>query len=118
MTSQGQRFVNRVSDTDWAEVVTPEGERMTVGHLHDVSPGGLSVELPRPLPQGAPVRVRLSKVTRDVLRRFELSGTVVHVESTGPQFVHGIRFVAMTEAERNALTDYLCQVEYQHRVMS
>ena len=110
-----QRLGNRVPDTDWAEVVSyPGGETLALGHLKDVSEGGLSLDLPLCLQPGAKVLVKLSRMTpTGLLRHFLFTGTVMHVESSGQGCVHGIKFNDMSAAERTALTDYLCQVEYR-----
>lgn len=111
-----QRSANRIPDTDWAEVLAfPEGGSMALGHLKDVSEGGISVDLPQCLCPGTKVRVKLSHMTTaGLLRHYEFKGTVVHVETSGQGCVHGIKFNDdMTPAERTALTDYLCHVEYR-----
>ena len=110
-----QRFANRLPDTDWAEVSSsPDGKSLTLGHLKDVSDGGLSLDLPLCLQPGTKVLVKLSRMSpTGVLRHFQFTGTVMHVESSGQGCVHGIKFNDMSAAERTALTDYLCQVEYR-----
>ncbi len=115
MTDQAHRLENRIPDRDWAEVISyPDGKTLAVGHLQDVSPGGLSLDLPQCLLPGTKIQVKLSKLTHGgVLRHFFFKGTVVHVESAGQGCVHGIKFNEMAEAERTALTDYLCEVEYR-----
>jgi hypothetical protein len=116
MASASHRSVNRIPDTDWAEVLSrPGGHSLGVGHLKDISEGGLSVELPACLPPGLRVEVRLSTLTSDVLRHYTVSGVVTHAETAGTGCVHGIKFQPLTQDERTALTDYLCQVEYHHR---
>jgi hypothetical protein len=111
-----QRSANRIPDTDWAEVLAyPGGESLALGHLKDVSGGGISLDLPQCLPQGTKVRVKLSHMTHGgLLKHFQFTGTVVHVEMSGQGCMHGIKFSDdMPQAERTALTDYLCQVEYR-----
>ena len=111
-----QRSANRIPDTDWAEVLScPGGESLALGHLKDVSDGGISLDLPQNLQRGVKVQVKLSRMTRGgLLRHFQFTGTVVHVETSGQGSVHGVKFSAdMPRAERTALTDYLCQVEYR-----
>ena len=111
-----QRSANRIPDTDWAEVLSyPGGESLTLGHLKDVSEGGISLDLPQCLQRGAKVQVKLSHMTHSgLLRHFQFTGTVMHVETSGQGCVHGIKFSDdMPQAERTALTDYLCQVEYR-----
>ena len=116
MASASHRSMNRIPDTDWAEVLSvADGQSQAVGHLRDISEGGLSVELPVCLPQGMRVKVRLSTLTSGVLHQYEVTGSVMHVETTGSGCVHGIRFQPLTKVEQTALTDYLCQVEYHHR---
>lgn len=118
MTDQqaSHRSANRIPGTDWAEVLSdPGGESLALGHLKDVSEGGISLDLPHCLQKGAKVQVKLSHMTHGgMLRHFQFTGTVVHVETSGQGCVHGIKFSdGMTQAERMALTDYLCQVEYR-----
>ena len=111
-----QRSANRIPDTDWAEVLSdPGGESLALGHLKDVSEGGISLDLPQCLQRGAKVQVKLSHMTHGgVLRHFQFTGTVMHVETSGQGCAHGIKFNdAMAPTERMALTDYLCQVEYR-----
>lgn len=116
MASTGHRLVNRIPDTDWAEVLScSDGQSLAVGHLKDVSEGGLSVELPVCLPPGLRVKVRLSTLTDGVLHHYTVTGTVRHAEVSGAGCVHGIKFEPLTRVEQLALTDYLCQVEYHHR---
>ncbi|MEK7293459.1 MAG: PilZ domain-containing protein, partial [Nitrospirota bacterium] len=68
MASASHRSVNRIPDSDWAEVLAcSDGQSLAVGHLKDVSEGGLSVELPVCLTSGIKVKVRLSTLTCDVL---------------------------------------------------
>jgi hypothetical protein len=117
MASASHRSVNRIPDTDWAEVLScQDGQSLAVGHLKDVSEGGLSVELPVCLAPGMRVKVRLSTLTSDVLHHHTVTGVVTHAEASGTGCVHGIRFEPLTRVEQMALTDYLCQVEYHHRV--
>ena len=117
MASASHRSVNRIPDTDWAEILScPGGESLAVGHLKDVSEGGLSVELPVCLVPGTQVKVRLSTLTSDVLQHYTVTGAVTHTETSGEGCVHGIKFEPLTRGEQMALTDYLCQVEYHHRV--
>ena len=111
-----QRSANRIPDADWAEVLSyPGGESLALGHLKDVSEGGISLDLPQNLQRGVKVQVKLSRMTHGgVLRHFQFTGTVVHVETSGQGCMHGIKFNDdMTPAERTALTDYLCQVEHR-----
>jgi len=111
-----QRAANRILDTDWAEVFAhPDGESLALGHLKDVSEGGISLDLPKCLQRDMKVLVRLSHMTHGgLLRHFQFAGTVVHVETSGQGCAHGIKFSDdMTWAERTALTDYLCQVEFR-----
>ena len=116
MASASHRSVNRIPDTDWAEVLSiSDGQSLAVGHLKDVSEGGLSVELPVCLVPGTQVKVRLSTLTSDVLHHYTVTGSVMHTETSGEGCVHGIRFEPLTKLEQVALTDYLCQVEYHHR---
>jgi hypothetical protein len=116
MASASHRSVNRIPDTDWAEVLsTSDGQSLAVGHLKDVSEGGLSVELPVCLVPGAQVKVRLSTLTSGVLHHYAVTGLVTHTEASGVGCVHGIKFELLTKGEQAALTDYLCQVEYHHR---
>ncbi len=117
MASASHRSVNRIPDTDWAEILScSDGQSLAVGHLNDVSEGGLSVELPVCLAPGMKVKVRLSTLTRDVLHQYTVTGAVMHRETSGEGCVHGIKFEPLTQVEQMALTDYLCQVEYHHRV--
>lgn len=116
MASAGFRLANRIPDTDWAEVLSSDGRSLAVGHLKDISEGGLSVELPVCLPPGMQVKIRLSTVTDGVLHRYTVTGTIRHAEASGAGCVHGIKFEPSTRVEEMALTDYLCQVEYHHRV--
>jgi len=119
MASASHRSVNRIPDTDWAEVLsTSDGQSLAVGHLKDVSEGGLSVELPVCLMPGAQVKVRLSTLTSGVLHHYAVTGLVTHAEALGAGCVHGIKFEPLTRVEQIALTDYLCQVEYHHRAAS
>jgi len=116
MASASHRSVNRIPDTDWAEVLSPSGgQSLAVGHLNDVSEGGLSVELPVCLAPGSQVKVRLSTLTSGVLHQYTVTGMVTHAEASGTGCVHGIKFESLTRVEQMALTDYLCQVEYHHR---
>ena len=111
-----QRSANRIPDPDWAEVLsTPGGEFLALGHLKDVSGGGISLDLPQCLLKGAKVQVKLSHMTPvGLLRHFQFTGTVAHVETSGQGCLHGIKFSdGMTQAERMALTDYLSLVEYR-----
>jgi hypothetical protein len=117
MASASHRSVNRIPDTDWAEVLScSDGQSLAVGHLKDVSEGGLSVELPVCLQPGTRVRIRLSTLTSGVLHQYTVTGSVTHAETSGSGCAHGIKFEPLTRVERMALTDYLCQVEYHHRV--
>lgn len=117
MASASHRSVNRIPDTDWAEILScSNGQSLAVGHLKDVSEGGLSVELPVCLVPGMQVKVRLSTLTRDMLHQYTVTGAVMHSETSGEWCVHGIKFEPLTRDEQIALTDYLCQVEYHHRV--
>lgn len=117
MASASHRSVNRIPDTDWAEVLScSDGQSLAVGHLKDISEGGLSVELPLCLSPGMRVKVKLSTLTSGVLHHYSVTGTVTHAETSGAGCVHGIKFEPLTHAEQMALTDYLCQVEYHHRV--
>jgi len=119
MTDHGCRFDHRVPDTDWAEVLShPDRRSLAVGHLKDVGEGGLSLQLPLCLPPGSRVHVKLSRMTSGVLRHFEFAGTVVHVETSGQGYTHGVKFGEMTPAQQAAVTDYLCQVEWQYRMAS
>ena len=118
MTDQrtSQRATNRIPDTDWAEVLSyPGGESLALGHLKDVSEGGILLDLPQCLQRGAKVQVKLSHMAHSgLLRHFQFGGTVVHVEMSGGGCLHGIKFNDdMTPVERTALTDYLCQVEHR-----
>lgn len=111
-----QRAANRIPDTDWAEVLSyPGSKSLALGHLKDVSEGGISVDLPQRLPPDTKVQVKLSHMTpAGLLRHYEFNGTVVHVEMSGEGCLHGIKFSDdMTQTERMALTDYLCQVEWR-----
>ena len=111
-----QRSVNRIPDPDWAEVLSaPGGEFLALGHLKDVSGGGISLDLPQCLPKDAKVLVKLSHMTRvGLLRHFQFAGTVAHIETSGQGNLHGIKFSdGMTQTERMALTDYLSLVEYR-----
>ena len=110
-----QRLTNRIQDADWAEVLSyPGGESLALGHLKDVSEGGISLDLPKHLSPGTLIQVKLSRMTHGgLLRHFQFTGTVVHVEEPGEGCVHGIKFASMTPAERTALTEYLCHVEHQ-----
>ncbi len=119
MASASHRLDNRIQDTDWVEVLScPDGHSLAVGHLKNVSEGGVSVELPVCLTPGMQVTLRLSTLTRDVLHHHTVTGMVTHAEASGTGCVHGIKFEPLTRVERMALTDYLCQVEYHHRVAS
>ena len=119
MASAGHRSVNRIPDTDWAEILScSDGQSLAIGHLKDVSEGGLSVELPVSLVPGIQVKVRLSTLTRDVLHQYTVTGAIMHSEMSGEGCIHGIKFEPLTRVEQMALTDYLCQVEYHHRVAS
>lgn len=116
MASASHRSVNRVPDTDWAEVLScSDGQSLAVGHLKDISEGGLSVELPLCLLPGMRVAVKLSTLTSGVLHQYTVTGTVTHAETWGAGCVHGIKFGPLSHVEQMALTDYLCQVEYHHR---
>ena len=111
-----QRSANRIPDADWTEVLSdPGGEFLALGHLKDVSGGGISLDLPPCLPEGAKVQVKLSHMTPvGLLRHFQFAGTVAHAETSGEGCLHGIKFSeGMTQAERMALTDYLSSVEYR-----
>jgi hypothetical protein len=110
-----QRLANRLPDTDWAEVISfPGGESLALGHLKDISVGGLSLDLPLCLRPDAKVQVKLSRMSSSgLIRHFTFTGTVVHVETSGQGCLHGIKFGDMTQAEHTALMDYLCQVEYR-----
>lgn len=111
-----QRSANRIPDADWTEVLSdPGGEFLALGHLKDVSGGGISLDLPQCLPEGAKVQVKLSHMTPvGLLRHFQFAGTVAHAETSGEGCLHGIKFSeGMTQAERMALTDYLSSVEYR-----
>lgn len=114
------RLDNRLPDTDWAEVASyPEGQTLAVGHLRDISAGGLSLDLPVCLVPGARIRVSLSRLSPSgLLQHFHFHGRVVHAEPLGFGCVHGVRFTDLTEAEKTALLDYLCQVERQYRAAS
>ena len=114
-----QRSANRIPDADWTEVLSdPGGEFLALGHLKDVSGGGISLDLPQCLPKGVKVQVKLSHMTPvGLLRHFQFTGTVAHVETSGEGCLHGIKFSdGMTQAERMALTDYLSSVEYRPEV--
>lgn len=116
MASTSHRSVFRIPDTDWAEVQSvTDGQSLAVGHLNDISEGGLSVELPVCLTPGMKVRVRLSTLTSGVMHQYAVTGLVTHAEASGTGCVHGIQFAPLTPVEQTALTDYLCQVEYHHR---
>jgi hypothetical protein len=116
MASASHRSVNRIPDTDWAEVLSASDEQsLAVGHLKDIGEGGLSIALPVCLMPGTQVKVRLSTLTRDVLHQYTVTGAVMHTETSGEGCVHGIKFEPLTRVEQMALTDYLCQVEYHHR---
>lgn len=117
MASASHRSVNRIPDTDWAEVLSgSDGQSFAVGHLKDISEGGLSLELPLCLSPGMRVKVQLSTLTSGVLHQYTVTGTVTHAETSGAGCVHGIKFEPLTRVEQMTLTDYLCQVEYHHRV--
>lgn len=118
MAGQGQRFENRLPDTDWVEVSSyTDGKTLTVGHLKDVGMGGLSLDLPLCLQPGTKVHATLSRMSPSgLIRHFQFTGTIVHAEAFGLGCIHGIKFGAMTEIERTALIDYLCQVEYRYRM--
>jgi len=117
MASTGHRSGNRIPDTDWAEVLSGSDERsLAVGHLKDVSEAGLSVELPICLAPGTRIKVRLSSMASDILHHHTITGLVMHTEASGEGCVHGIKFEPATRGEALALTDYLCHVEYYHRV--
>jgi hypothetical protein len=120
MTHETHRLDNRVPDRDWAEVVSyPDGQALAVGHVKDISTGGLSLDLPVCLAPGTRVRVSLSRISPSgLLRHFHLTGKVVHAETLGFGCVHGVKFTDMTETEKTVLLDYLCQVEYQYRAAS
>jgi PilZ domain-containing protein len=110
------RAANRIPDTDWAEVLSyPGGESLALGHLKDVSEGGISVDLPQRLCSGTKVQVKLSHMTpAGLLRHYAFTGTVVHAEVSGQGVVHGIQFSeVMSPAEQLVLTDYLCHVEFR-----
>lgn len=117
--TEGCRFTIRLPSADWAEVVShPDGHYLAIGHLKDVSEGGLAINLPVCIPPGSAVQIKLSKVTNGVLRRFQFSGTVAHSEAFGQEYLHGIKFSEMTQAEHTSLLDYLCQLEYYYRAVS
>jgi hypothetical protein len=119
MSEREQQSVNRLPVVDWAEVALyPDGHSLALGHLKNISEGGLSMEIPVCLQPGTKVRIKLSKITSGVLRHFVFTGTVVHAEAFGQGCVHGIKFLDMSEAEHLALLDYLCQVEYRYRAAS
>ena len=109
-----QRSANRIPDTDWAEVLSyPSGELLALGHLKDVSEGGISLDLPKHLLLGTIVQVKLSRMTRSGLpKQFRFTGRVVHAEGL-EGCVHGIKLMLLTPAEQTALAEYLCQVEYR-----
>lgn len=113
------RSSKRVPLADWAEVVSyPGGYPMAVGHVRNISEGGLAMEFPVRISPGTQIQIRLSTVTDGLLRNFQFTGTVVHAESVGPSCLHGMKFTALNPSERTALTDYLCQVEYHYRMAS
>jgi hypothetical protein len=119
MADHESRFDHRLPDTDWAEVLSyPDRRSLAVGHLKDVGEGGLSLHLPLCLLPGSRIYVKLSRMNDGVLRHFEFDGTVVHVGTSAQGVTHGIKFGPMTQAQRSALTEYLCQVEGQYRMAS
>ncbi|MGH7231149.1 MAG: PilZ domain-containing protein [Nitrospiraceae bacterium] len=110
---------NRVPVTDWAEVFSyPARIPLGLGHLNNISEGGLAINLPVAVPPGTGVQIRLSTVGGGMLRHFQFMGSVVHTEKWGQGGIHGIQFVQMTAAERLSLTDYLCEVEVHYRAAS
>lgn len=120
MMQEIRRLDYRVPDSDWAEVVSyPDGQTLAVGHVKDISAGGLSLDLPVCLAPNIHVRVNLSRVNPNgMLGHYHFTGRVIHAETSGFGCVHGVRFTDMTAAGRSALLDYLCQVEHQYRVAS
>lgn len=120
MDHEAHRLDNRIPDTDWAEVVSyPDGQTLAVGHLKDISAGGLSVDLPVCLAPGTRVRVSVSRMNPSgLLRHYHFTGRVVHAETQGLGCVHGVKFAEMTDLQRSALLDYLCQIEHRYRAAS
>ncbi|HJU03722.1 MAG TPA: PilZ domain-containing protein [Nitrospiraceae bacterium] len=118
MGSQQER-ANRVPVTDWAEVVSyPAGLPIGVGHLHNISEGGMAIDLPVFIEPGTGVQIRLSTFGGGLLRHFQFTGSIVHAEQWGQGGVHGIQFVPMAHAKRLELMDYLCEVEIHYRAAS
>ncbi len=111
---------HRVQDVDWAEVTSyPDGQTLAVGHLKNISGGGLSLDLPVGLRLGLTIRVGLSRIRPNgLLEHFYFTGSIVHIETLGFGWVHGVKFTPMTQAERDALIEYLCQVEHQYEAAS
>jgi len=117
---QSRRLDHRVLDTDWVEVISyPDGQSLAVGHLKDISTGGLSFELPVYLGSNNRVRVRLSRMTSSgLVRYFQYTGMIVHAKPLGFGCTHDVKFTDMTTVEQSALLDYLCQVEHHYRAAS
>jgi hypothetical protein len=73
-----------------------DGERLYNSHLVDLSASGAFLETPSPAPIGTTVLLRFKAGGIDV----KLEAEVVHVE---PERGVGLRFVALSPAQREAL---------------
>ena len=120
MFDRSRRLDHRVLGANWVEVISyPDGQSLAVGHLKDISTGGLSFDLPVRLGLDFRVRVRLSGMSSSgLVRHLQLTGKIVHAEPLGFGCTHGVKFTDMTTAEQSALLDYLCQVDTHYRVVS
>jgi hypothetical protein len=116
---QQQERASRVRVTDWGEVLSdPAGIPLGVGHLNNISEGGMAIDLPIYIEPGTGVQIRLSTFGGGLLRHFQFTGSVVRAEQWGQGGVHGIQFVPMTHAKRLELMDYLCEAEIHYRSAS
>ncbi len=103
MTDHGSRFDHRVPDKVLSH---PDRRSLAVGHLQDVSEGGLSLHLPLCLLPGSRIHVKLTRMTDGVLRHFEFAAAS-YMWKLPAQGTHGIKFGELTAAQRTALTDSL-----------
>jgi hypothetical protein len=87
-----------------------EGKTVT-GVTRNLSPGGVCLEIDRPIVEGAPVRLMLFVVEDDIeaegARGLELTGTVQWAAESERGHAIGVKFASLTTAQSNALTGAL-----------